>query len=383
MTENEAKTNDSNEKQEQLLYAKRIFGICIVIFIVSMGILISNHLSYLCLEKSLVETVKDIGAAIKSKHDVVPVFFAKCRYPPLQWLDWFLASLAGVLLYILTNIAYHYQKSIRYYKYDTGQEPNFIAFTPWYISTIVKAPVIAFVVLIFLTNLNIEIAGLTLNFSDLNAALLLVIAFVLGFYSRVARKQLDQIVKTIFNKAYSQAEEEFVLVPRSASVVFGQSQKFNTSPYTDVTWVSSAGTIEDGLYIAPADQDKDAVPNRVINIAAVPKDPNIPRASATVTLVPFKISGDNKIVYEEMMTYQVEPDQDPENDEDTGVSWTVSPDIEGAVVNVKKGNLEYTAPTKEKVEKVKAKLITITAKSKQKAERQVSIKVEFKDKEES
>ena len=379
MTESEVKTNDSNEEQEQLLYAKWIFGICLALFIVSMGILISNHLSYLCLEKSLVETVKDIGAAIKSKQDMVPVFFAKCRYPPLQWLDWFLASLAGVLLYILTNIAYHYQKASRYYKYDTGQEPNFIAFTPWYISTIVKAPVIAFVVLIFLTNLNIEIAGLTLNFSELNAALLLVIAFVLGFYSRVARTQLDQIVKTIFNKAYSQAEEEFVLVPRSATVVFGQSQKFNTSPYTDVTWVSSAGTIEDGLYIAPADQDKDAVPNRVINIAAVPKDPNIPRASATVTLVPFKISGDNKIDYGEMKTYQVEPDQDPGNDDDTGVSWTVLPEIEGAVVNVIKGNLEYTAPQTGK--KAPAKSITITAKSKQKAERQVSMKVELIDKE--
>ena len=70
MTENEVKTNDSNEEQEQLLYAKWIFGICLALFIVSMGILISNHLSYLCLEKSLVETVKDIGAAIKSKQDV-------------------------------------------------------------------------------------------------------------------------------------------------------------------------------------------------------------------------------------------------------------------------------------------------------------------------
>ena len=387
-TNNHGHIVDQDEEfNREILHAKWIFFTTLVLFIIVLVLLISIHVTSVCLPGSINSTISEINQAVRDAEAIgsgetalkiaITKIFTRCSYPPLQWLDWMLASLAGVLLYIMANVANYYQSSIRSKKYRSGRAKDFIAFTPWYISTIIKAPVIALVVLVFLTNLNIEIAGLTLDFTSLNPALLLMIAFVLGFYSRVARKQLDHIVKSIFGKAYSEAEEAFTLIPSKATVLFGKTQKFSTSPYTDVTWVATAGTIQDGVYTAPTDP-REAVPNKNVLITAVPTDPNIPRSTATVTMLPFNITGDKEITYGETKTYQVDPDQKPDDPNDAGVSWSAAPDVQGAAVKEEKGSLVYTAPTKEKAEAAGVEVITITAKNKEHADWQMSLEVKLK-----
>lgn len=370
--------------------AKWLFGWVILFFLISLGLLMYLHTGGLCkpelgsepevaqagAEAGAVEAGAEaeqpnpeIQAGSADEAETSAKIFGACEEPPGQWLDWFLASVIGVLTYMMIPI----------YEWYRSEKAMFIEYTPWYISTPLKAPVLAFVVLIFLTNLDIKIAGLELDFTQLNAPLLLMIAFVLGFFSRVTREQLNQIVKSIFSKAYSKAEQKFLIEPASATVVFGQSAKFYTSPYTDVTWVANVGTIEDGLYVAPAADDKDAVPDRVVNIVAVPKDENIERNNALVTLIPFKISGDEQITYGEKRVYQVDPDQDPAKADDSGVNWSVAPVITGAKVDLIKGNLEYTAPSRAEADAAKVNKVLITAVHKVHAERQMSLEVNFID----
>jgi hypothetical protein len=261
--------------------------------------------------------------------------------PPWQWVDWLLVSLAGALLYVLVNAG----------TFLIQPRPRFKAFTGWYIATLVKSPILALMILIFLTGVSVEISGLTLNFQDMKSPLLLVIAFVLGFYGSVAREQLNQIVKTLFPKAYGIAEQEFRIVPAAAKVVFGKSVQLRTSPPTEVTWQApSAGKILDGEYTAP--KADEAQSGQIVQITAVPKDPNIPRAIARVTLLPFEVVGASKIAYTASERYQVAPE--PQG----GVAWSVSPELPGAGIS---DDGVYTAPDKAAAEEAKATKVKITA----------------------
>jgi len=275
------------------------------------------------------------------------------KAPPLLWVDWLLIALVGVLLYVLSSAAYWYTKRQR----------RFVDFTPWYLSTILKGPIVAFVILLFLTKLQVKLSGIDLDFGKLDANVLIVAAFVLGFYSRVAREQLNQIVKALFGKAYSVAEEAFSIVPANATVVFGGSVQLRTSAAVDVTWLASAGQMQDGLYTAPS---AEAVSGQVVQITAVPKDPNIPRAVAQVTLVAFEIVGKTQIGYEASATYQVKPAPD------SGVTWSVAPTLVGASIS---DEGVYTAPSKAVAEAAKVRKVIISATEKEKAENSAKLEV--------
>lgn len=257
--------------------------------------------------------------------------------PPWQWVDWMLTALAGALLYALSNVAAWYHRA----------KPRFIRFTPWYVSTILKGPLVALIILLFLTSVDVDIAGLSLDFTNLGVNVLLVAAFVLGFYNRVAREQLNLIVKALFGKAYGRAEEVFGIVPGNVQLVFGQSQQFKTEPVTPVTWLASAGNIVDGLYTAP--KTPDAKPGQEVQITAVPEDANIPRAVAKVILRPFEIQGRTNIAYEAKEKYQATT-QEP-------VNWSVSPVLPGAEM---KADGEFHAPPKGKAGEIKKVTITAT-----------------------
>jgi hypothetical protein len=277
------------------------------------------------------------------------------RREPWQWLDWLAASFVGVLIYILAQAAYWHQK----------EDSDFITYTPWYISTAVKAPVVAFAIMLFLNNVSAEVSGLSINFSELEPAGLLAIAFVLGFYGRVAREQLNQLVKALFGKAYSTAEEEFTIEPATAQVVFGRSVLFATLPYSQVTWLASAGQIVDGLYTAPANGDG-VKHGQVVQITAVPKDPNVPSAVARVTLVLFEIVGSAKAAYDTTEGFQVVPKHD--------VTWSVTPAINGAKID---GNGNYRTPTREAAESAGLDKVTIGAASRGEEQAVATLEVDF------
>lgn len=249
-----------------------------------------------------------------------------------EWIDWILFGFAGAMLYALVSVAHWYQR----------QAPRFRDFTLWYLSTIIKGPILAFIILLFLTTVNIEVAGINVDFTELSETALLVAAFLLGFYNRVARETLNQITKSLFGKAYGQAEEQFSITPGTAQVVFAKTFSFKLSRATDVTWLASLGKIDDaGLYTAPAQGDFKS--GQIEQITAVPKDANIPRAIAVVTLRTFEIKGQKNLKYGNKSTYTV----------DTGDPVTWSSSI-GEITDAG----EFTAPSKEDAQNQTSAIIT-------------------------
>jgi hypothetical protein len=273
---------------------------------------------------------------------------------PMLWLDWLLMGLVGVLLYVLSSAAYWYIRN----------QGRYINFTPWYLSTIVKGPILAFVILLFLTKLQVKLSGIDIDLSKMDANLLVVAAFVLGFYSRVAREQLNQIVKALFGKAYSAAEEAFSIVPARAPLVFGGSVQFRTSAAVDVTWLASAGQMQDGLYTAPASTE--AKSGQVVQITAVPKDPNIPRAVAQVTLMAFEIAGKIQVAFGASETYRVVPAPAE------GVTWSVTPALTVPAIS---DQGVFTAPAQDVAQAAQVNKVTISASNKQKPEDSATLEV--------
>jgi hypothetical protein len=90
--------------------------------------------------------------------------------------------LFGLLVYILYNLQ-HYVRE----KSDPG------LWAQWYLSKSLQGVFIAFVIVLVFVNLNIGIAGTDLDFSNAPMPLVIILAFVLGYYSDRAREYLDVI----------------------------------------------------------------------------------------------------------------------------------------------------------------------------------------------
>ena len=114
-----------------------------------------------------------------------------------DYLDWFLASLIGVLVYVMANVGQFLPKIAK-------EEANFRAYTGWYVSTIIRGVIIAQVVMWLLINLELKVSGdaIALSFGAMPPIVLTGAAFILGYYSRVARAQLDEITRMLFSKAW-------------------------------------------------------------------------------------------------------------------------------------------------------------------------------------
>ena len=138
-----------------------------------------------------------------------------------QWLEWLLVSLIGVCTYLIWRIAYWYRRP----------DAQFISYRHWYRATAAKGPIVALVILMALTNISFqaelptgeEAAELPtgeeateapaafdfgIDFGQADESVLLVVAFLLGFYSRLAHDLLEKIAAFIFPGAYKKAYEE-------------------------------------------------------------------------------------------------------------------------------------------------------------------------------
>jgi hypothetical protein len=140
--------------------------------------------------------------------------------PERQWLEWLLVSLLGVCAYLLWNIASWYRKSA----------VDFKAFRPWYRATAARGPIIALVVLIALTNISFQVQVPTtqeetteavaveadaetepetpapfsfgIDFQSASESVLLLTAFLIGFFSRLAKTLLEEIARFIFGDLF-------------------------------------------------------------------------------------------------------------------------------------------------------------------------------------
>jgi cell division protein FtsB len=159
-----------------------------------------------------------------------------------QWLEWLLVALIGDCAYLIWAIGFWYQRP---------KEAEFRKYTPWYLTTVAKGPIVALVILLTLTNINFQAqlpapqsspaaetevetppeeetdlfdveeaeevteetettAGqnplsVGVDFSQAKEEVLLIAAFLLGFYNRLARDILDSIARAIFPKAWKEA----------------------------------------------------------------------------------------------------------------------------------------------------------------------------------
>ncbi|MCP4139353.1 MAG: hypothetical protein GY755_03520 [Chloroflexi bacterium] len=174
-----------------------------------------------------------------------------------RYLAWVFAALTGASVYLIGQIATYYPKIKK--KEEDGDKADFKKYTYWYASTFLKAPILALVVMWFLANLNInfgdaETTGVAIDFSKIGPYAMIGIAFVLGFYGRVARKQLDVIAKSLFTRAWALAEEGFELViPGPKSILLNSTHAFTTTPPMEVLWSATVGEMnpEKGTYQAP------------------------------------------------------------------------------------------------------------------------------------
>jgi len=179
-------------------------------------------------------------------------------YDPIDPLTWVLAALIGAALYLMGQIATYYPKIKE--KLDPNYQNDFVGSTYWYASTLLRAPVLTVVILWLLTNLSVDMGGTTpsdsgilLDFSKFPDIVNLGIAFILGFYGRVARKQLDVIAKYLFTKAWALAELGFdITAPEE--LLLGETYSFKTEPKMDVVWSANPGSIgaDSGVYTAPS-----------------------------------------------------------------------------------------------------------------------------------
>ncbi len=110
---------------------------------------------------------------------------------------------------------------------------------PWYIVSLFRGPFIALVILFALSGISLEIVGVNLNVKQAPIEALIFLAAILGFYSRVAEKQLDAIVARIFQDAWRKAfptAAPWAIQPDQATLGPGESQPFSVWPERAVRW---------------------------------------------------------------------------------------------------------------------------------------------------
>jgi hypothetical protein len=281
----------------------------------------------------------------------------------VKYLTWLFAALVGSSAYLIWNVGFWYQR-IR--ASDKNKRADFKKYKLWYTSTLLRAPVLAVVLLWILTNLKIDLGGtqagnggvdvgVTINFHELPEIVLLGVAFILGYYGRVAQEQLNIITKAIFPRAYAIANTEFaILAPKV--LLLKEKYSFKVEPITDVVWTTDVGTVDadSGAYIAPDDLAK--VDQKATIRAALRSEPSVSQCES-VLLKLFKISGKTNLKSAESdVIFTLETRVDDVKLEEA--IW----DCEAGTLSVTKGKeVKFTAPLlnaneTEKQVKISAKL---------------------------
>ena len=289
------------------------------------------------------------------------LFGVKLGDEATQLLIWTFASFTGVSAYLITNITYFYR---RIDAKDIAKRADFKLHTFWYVSTLLRAPILAIVVLWILTNLDISIAseaangaatgtdvGAGISFRGLPDLVLTGLAFIMGYYSRVTLKQLDIITKAIFPRAWALAEYGFEIVAPK-ELLLKEQHTFTTEPLADVVWSTSDGTIDakSGAYTAPDDLKKAGQEAKVI--AALRSEPSATTYKG-VKLLLFKIVSDKDTVKASEKDVKLSLETKVEGVKLENATWTCT----GVTLKPNKGKeVKFDAPATEGEVKAEAKL---------------------------
>lgn len=179
---------------------------------------------------------------------------------PLQWYDWFLWALIGLAASLLIEIGRHTRLIFE-------GEGDFLGETPWYWAQLTTGPLIAFAILLLFTHIDLDLltgdeaaAAVEVNLHRYPIDLLIVPAFLLGFYSMVAREVLDQLMRAIFRGAwravYGGADFKVAIRDRNGDDEIDSRVAFETRPPVPVVWSATAGAIDNAGIFQPPPVDK-------------------------------------------------------------------------------------------------------------------------------
>ncbi len=269
-------------------------------------------------------------------------------YDPSQWADWLLWALIGMTAYLLIEVARHLRSV-------ANGDGNFLAETSWYWAQLATGPLIAFVILLLFVHINVDLltgdeSALAVNLKKYPSDLLIVPAFLLGFYGRVTREVLDQIMRKVFAGAWRAANGDFEIVIKGqpGDDAVSSMATLETQPPVVVTWSATAGKIDSsGVFTPPAVES----PTQVF-ITAISAGTN--RAvTKTLTAVKHKFSivatgnprGELFPGKAQVLTVQPLPPQAPET-----IAWElVPPGVTGFTLNANTGP-QVTLQASESVE---------------------------------
>jgi hypothetical protein len=176
------------------------------------------------------------------------IFWSGSQDRALELLFWILF---GTLVFLISEIKKWYTMPFQ----EDGKR-DFIKYTPWYVANLFRGPFIAFVVMLALTNISFEAIGVAMDVKAAPIEVLVLLAAIMGYYSRVADKELDIIAEFLLSGAWKKAHpvtEMLVIEPKEQPLAVHpkQSKQFIVKPNIPVQWyLQGMGTLKDGNYTA-------------------------------------------------------------------------------------------------------------------------------------
>jgi hypothetical protein len=214
---------------------------------------------------------------------------------PLLLIEFAFWGWIGTILYLLSEIYTYYQKDV--------DEQNFIKMTPWYVITLFRGTFVVFIIMLGATTVQIGL-GTSLSLGTAPIQLLVFASGVLGYYNRVAKEQLELIVKGVFNQAWKLANPndptnddqivqsdptiqptipaslELKIGPSSIELGYGKEHLFKVESDEEVTWTSEPAigifnqtNGKETTFTAPTVKEADGV-TKITVIATALKDSN-------------------------------------------------------------------------------------------------------------
>lgn len=118
-----------------------------------------------------------------------------------RWIELGLWAFFGNLVFLLNEIKNEMETYFPQITKKNGVD-GFIKPTPWYVVYFFRGPFIAMVILVALSSISLEVVGVSLDLITAPIEVSIVLAAILGFYSRVAAAQLEIITKNLLGRAW-------------------------------------------------------------------------------------------------------------------------------------------------------------------------------------
>ncbi|CCQ50559.1 hypothetical protein CWATWH8502_4198 [Crocosphaera watsonii WH 8502] len=177
-----------------------------------------------------------------------------------KWVEVIFWTIFGTLLYLIQQTA-EYKLRVNgddRKQEDTGRADNYLKrYKAQYYSYILLSPFLSLIILFVLTGANFNIAGFSLALSQVNEKVLVSLAFILGYFNKLAITQINLIVASIFKDAWIRTFRNIDVDPSNQIVEYGGYYNFNVIPDVKVKWSILSepkfGTIDiaTGMFIAP------------------------------------------------------------------------------------------------------------------------------------